>query len=177
MIFTKSLRARIAACTLAMLVACFGAFGVTSAYADAVLDDGVYQIDVTLSGGSGKASVASPATLEVQTGSMTATLEWSSPYYDLMVVDGQKITPEQGTGTGDVNSQFKIPVSALDEDLAIQAETTAMSEPHMIDYTLHFTSSSAQAQGHMPSWWPIVMVVVIVVLFGAGMLITRKAKK
>ena len=104
------------------------------------LADGDYQIGVTLEGGSGKATVESPAKLMVKDGAMTAVIVWSSPNYDLMVVDGEEYFPVPRSG----NSTFEVPVSALDTDLAIQAETTAMSEPHMIDYTLHFDSSTIQ---------------------------------
>ncbi|WP_126513827.1 hypothetical protein [Slackia heliotrinireducens] len=69
---------------------------------------------------------------------MTATIVWSSPNYDLMIVDGTEYYPVNTSG----NSVFEIPVSALDEDLAVQAETTAMSQPHLIDYTLRFDSDS-----------------------------------
>ena len=102
------------------------------------LTTGDYQIEVTLEGGSGKAWVESPAKLMVKDGAMTAVIVWSSPNYDLMIVDGTEYTPVPRAG----NSTFEIPVSALDVDLPIQAETTAMSEPHIIDYTLHFDSST-----------------------------------
>ena len=55
-----------------------------------------------------------------------------------MIVDGEQYLPVNTSG----NSTFEIPVSALDADIAVQAETTAMSEPHMIDYTLRFDSGS-----------------------------------
>ena len=102
------------------------------------LADGDYQIEVTLAGGSGRASVDSPAKLMVKDGAMTAVIVWSSPNYDLMIVDGTEYYPVPRAG----NSTFEVPISALDVDLPIQAETTAMSEPHMIDYTLHFDSST-----------------------------------
>ena len=50
------------------------------------LGDGTYSIEVTLTGGTGRASVASPLRLTVQDGQMTATLVWSSPNYDYMLV-------------------------------------------------------------------------------------------
>lgn len=102
------------------------------------LDDGEYTVAVTLSGGTGKATVESPAKITAAGGKMTAVIVWSSPNYDKMVVDGEEYLPVPRAG----NSTFEIPVSALDKDLAVQAETTAMSEPHMIDYTLHFDSST-----------------------------------
>ena len=52
--------------------------------------DGTYTCDVTLEGGSGRATVESPAALTVADGKMTATIVWSSPNYDYMIVDGEK---------------------------------------------------------------------------------------
>ena len=69
------------------------------------MNDGTYSIDVTLAGGSGKASVSSPAELTVADGAMTARIEWSSPYYDLMIVDGDRFLPVNTEG----NSVFLIP--------------------------------------------------------------------
>ena len=102
------------------------------------LADGTYSIAVALQGGTGKATVESPATLKVSDSKMVATIVWSSKNYDLMVVDGTQYKPVSSSG----NSTFEIPVPALDADLPVQAETTAMSEPHMIDYTLRFDSST-----------------------------------
>ena len=102
------------------------------------LADGDYQVAVTLEGGSGKATVESPAKLIVENGKMTAVIVWSSPNYDQMIVDGEQYLPVPRDG----NSTFEIPVSAFDKDLPVQAETTAMSQPHMIDYTLNFDSST-----------------------------------
>ncbi len=101
--------------------------------------DGSYTVEAVLQGGSGKASVQSPARLTVENGAMTATVIWSSKNYDLMIVDGQEYTP---TYENDL-SCFTIPVSALGTPLPVQAETTAMSQPHMIDYTLTFSNPEA----------------------------------
>ena len=46
------------------------------------LADGDYLVDVSLSGGSGKAKLASPAALHVENGICTATLVWGSRNYD-----------------------------------------------------------------------------------------------
>ena len=101
--------------------------------------DGSYTVEAVLQGGSGKASVQSPARLTVENGAMTATVIWSSKNYDLMIVDGQEYTPTYENEL----SCFTIPVSALGTPLPVQAETTAMSQPHMIDYTLTFSSPEA----------------------------------
>lgn len=101
--------------------------------------DGEYTINVALEGGSGRASVQSPAELRVQNGQMTVKIVWSSKNYDLMVVDGTEYTP---TYENDL-SVFEIPLSDFNTSIAVQAETTAMSQPHMIDYTLTFTGLEA----------------------------------
>lgn len=101
--------------------------------------DSSYTVEAVLQGGSGKASVQSPARLTVENGAMTATVIWSSKNYDLMIVDGQEYTPTYENEL----SCFTIPVSALGTPLPVQAETTAMSQPHMIDYTLTFSNPEA----------------------------------
>ena len=90
---------------------------------------------MVLEGGSGRATVESPAALTVAEGKMTATIVWSSPNYDYMIVDGEKYLPTNTEG----NSTFEIPVAALGTPLAVTADTVAMSKPHEIEYTLTFT--------------------------------------
>ena len=97
------------------------------------LTDGKYTMDVTLTGGSGRAAVASPAEVTVTGETAEAVIVWSSPYYSYMVVDDIRYEPQQTEG----NSTFKIPVK-LDQDMQVTACTEAMSEPHEIEYTLHF---------------------------------------
>jgi len=103
--------------------------------------DGTYTCAVTLEGGSGRATVDSPAALTVVDGAMTATIVWSSPNYDYMLIDGEKYLPTNTEG----NSTFEIPVAALDTALAVTADTVAMSTPHEIDYTLTFDSTTLAA--------------------------------
>ena len=100
--------------------------------------DGSYTCEVTLEGGSGRATVESPAALTVADGKMTATIVWSSPNYDYMIVDSEKYLPTNTEG----NSTFEIPVSALDTALTVTADTVAMSTPHEIEYTLTFAADS-----------------------------------
>ena len=102
------------------------------------LADGKYEIEVTLSGGSGRATVDSPCELTVSGGQMTARIEWSSPNYDYMIVDGQKYMPVNIDG----NSVFEIPVK-LDTPMQVIGDTVAMSKPHEVEYTLTFHSDSA----------------------------------
>ena len=100
--------------------------------------DGSYTCEVTLEGGSGRATVDSPAALTVADGKMTATIVWSSPNYDYMIVDGEKYLSTNTEG----NSTFEIPVSALGVPLSVVADTVAMSTPHEIEYTLTFSAPS-----------------------------------
>ena len=103
------------------------------------LADGTYTIEVGFEGGSGKSHVLTPCTLKVENGAATATIVWSSEKYDYMLVDGQRydvLTTEGG-------STFEIPVRALDTPLTVIGDTTAMSTPHEIEYTLTFDSSTA----------------------------------
>ncbi len=96
-----------------------------------------YTIAVSLSGGSGRASIESPTAIAKDGDSYTATIVWSSSSYDKMTVDGTDYAPVSSDG----NSTFEIPV-VLDEEMAVSAETLAMSTPHTIDYTLFFDSST-----------------------------------
>ena len=72
---------------------------------------------------------------------MTAIIVWNSPFYEYMLIDGVQYDPIQTEG----NSTFEIPI-VLDEDMAISACTIAMSEPHVVEYTLHFDSSTIKGE-------------------------------
>ena len=109
---------------------------------DLKLEDGTYETDVTLTGGSGRASVESPAKVEIKDKEATATIIWSSPNYDYMIVDGEKYEPVNKDG----NSTFEIPVTVFDAEMEVTADTVAMSTPHEIEYTLNFDSSSMKKE-------------------------------
>lgn len=102
------------------------------------LSDGTYSIEVSLEGGSGKATVTSPCMLQVEEGKIYAEIEWSSSHYDYMLVDGEQYLPVNEEG----NSVFRIPVSAFDTPLDVVGDTTAMSTPHEVEYTLNFDSAT-----------------------------------
>jgi hypothetical protein len=97
-------------------------------------------MQVELSGGTGKATIDSPCEVTVKNGQATAVIQWSSPHYDYMIVDGEKYLPVNEDG----NSVFEIPVPYFDKPVTVIADTTAMSEPHEIEYTLTFDSSSVK---------------------------------
>lgn len=102
------------------------------------LEDGTYTMELTFEGGSGKAKILSPATVKIAGGTATATVEWSSPNYDYMVVDGEKYLPVNTEG----NSVFEIPVLTFDEPMNVIGDTVAMSKPHEVEYTLTFHSDT-----------------------------------
>lgn len=102
------------------------------------IKDGEYNVDVKLEGGSGKASVVSPAKLTVKDGKAAAEIIWSSNKYDYMIAGDEKILPV----STDEFSIFEIPVIGFDYKMPVKADTTAMSTPHEIEYTLFFDSST-----------------------------------
>ncbi len=106
------------------------------------LADGSYTLEVTLSGGSSRAGVESPAQMTVEDGTAMVTIVWSSSSYDYMKVDGVQYDFD-GDGS---NSTFVIPVPCFDVPVPVQADTIAMSTPHEIEYTLCFDSSTIQVQ-------------------------------
>lgn len=98
--------------------------------------------EVTMTGGSGRASVESPADVTEKNGAYRVKLVWSSSYYDYMVVDGRKYMNEAKAGD---NSVFTIPFEEYDEEFEVIGDTTAMSEPHEIKYriTVHAPGTSS----------------------------------
>ena len=104
------------------------------------LSEGEHTVDVTLDGGTGRASVESPAVIRINGDECIAVITWSSPHYDYMIVDGQRYEPVNTEG----NSVFEIPVPYFDKAVDVIADTTAMSEPHEIEYTLTFDSASVK---------------------------------
>ena len=95
--------------------------------------DGTYTVAATLTGGTGKAKIASPQ--------ITATLVWSSANYDYMKVDGVRYDAVIEDG----HSVFTVPVASLEEPLPVVADTVAMSTPHEIEYTITFDPATLAA--------------------------------
>ena len=105
------------------------------------VEDGSYTIELTMEGGSGRASIQSPAQLAIADGAATAILEWSSPNYDYMLVNGEKYLPVNTEG----NSVFEVPVEALDVPLTMIGDTVAMSTPHEVEYIVTFHSETLES--------------------------------
>lgn len=138
------------------------------------LEDGSYTVEVELEGGTGRASVTSPAELTVQDGEATARVEWSSSKYDYMVVGEEKYLPIQEEG----NSTFEIPVLVFDEPMTVIADTTAMSVPHEVAYTLTFDSDSIVSGAYEAREKAGIAVgVVLFVAVAAAVLWGRKRKR
>lgn len=132
------------------------------------LEDGEYAIELSLIGGSGKASVVSPTLLTVQDGKASAQLQWSSSNYDYMIVGNEKYLNENTEGG---NSLFHIPVEALDRELSVIADTTAMGAPHEITYTLTFYSDTIGPKSQMPQEAAKrVVAIALVIIVGGGIL-------
>lgn len=103
------------------------------------IPDGSYWIRVSMTGGSGRASISSPTGFYVKDGQATADIHWSSASYDYMKLDGVRydaFTDAAG------HSAMTIPVSALDAAIPVLADTTAMSKPYEIEYQLSFDGSA-----------------------------------
>lgn len=115
--------------------------GTADTFELSTVEDGTYTIELTMEGGSGRASIQSPAQLAIADGAATATLEWSSPNYDYMLVNGEKYLPVNTEG----NSVFEVPVEALDAPLTMIGDTVAMSTPHEVEYTVTFHSETLES--------------------------------
>ena len=120
-----------------------------------------------LQGGSGKAFVETPCPVYEKEGTLSALITWSSDHYDYMIVNEKKLLPVNTEG----NAQFMVPLGSLEEiageaagaesggaemlpnalsgtslEIDVQADTTAMSTPHLIDYTLSFVFYKTQEE-------------------------------
>ena len=137
------------------------------------LPDGEYEIEVQLTGGSGRASITSPAILQVQDEKAVIEIEWSSPNYDYMTLDGETYLPVNTEG----NSVFELPVTAFDTEVSVTADTTAMSVPHEIEYTILLDSDSIANAGKKPmEVIAVVYVAAVIAVSITAWQIHRKRK-
>ena len=103
------------------------------------IPNGSYWIRVSMTGGSGRASISSPTGFYVKDGQATADIHWSSASYDYMKLDGVRYNAFTDTAG---HSAMTIPVSTLDTAIPVLADTTAMSKPYEIEYQLSFDGSA-----------------------------------
>ena len=142
------------------------------------LADGKYSIELTVSGGSGKSIVVTPTILSVEDGQAFATVTWSSSNYDYMIVAGETYLNESDEGMA---SSFHIPITKMDEEISVIADTTAMGTPHEINYTFTFYSDSIGSVSQMPQEAAKrVVIMALIIIIGGGILnhyVNRKCKK
>lgn len=138
------------------------------------MEDGEYAIEVTMTGGSGKATIVSPTVLTVKDGKAYAKIQWSSSNYDYMIVDGQKLLNESEEGY----STFTIPVMAMDQEMPVIADTTAMGTPHEVSYQFTFYADSIEDKRALPQEAAKrVLVVAAIIIVGGGILNYFVAKR
>lgn len=141
------------------------------------MEDGEYSIQVDLAGGSGKASIVSPTILVIKDRKAYAQIRWGSSNYDYMIVGNKKyLNRNEGEG----NSIFEIPVSVMDIEMPVIADTTAMGTPHEVNYSLTFYSSSIGPKSQMPQEAAKRVVAVAgVIIVGGGILnyIVKKRRR
>ncbi|MDO5476780.1 MAG: ABC transporter substrate-binding protein [Eubacteriales bacterium] len=98
-------------------------------------EDGVHVPTMfTVSGGTGRVTITCPEVVLTE-GAAQARIEFSSPHYEWVKVDDVQYDPENADDKDRKNSVFSFPVR-LDEEMTISGLTTAMSEPHEIEYTI-----------------------------------------
>ena len=129
------------------------------------LADGTYSIEVNMTGGSGRASVSSPTWLVVRNGKAYARLLWSSMYYDYMIVEDTTYLNETVDGG---NSTFTIPIIAMDEEIPVIADTTAMGDPVEIEYKLTFYSDTVGGRQQIPQEAAILVLEIALAIIIVG---------
>ena len=138
------------------------------------MPDGDYSIEVTLMGGSGRASLTTPTWMYVQGGKGYARLLWSSPHYDYMILDGRTYYNETKDGG---NSSFTIPITATDMPVDIIADTTAMGDPVEIAYTLTFYEETIGSRSRVPQEGALRVLAAAALFIVAGGIINHFVKK
>ena len=125
----------------AVLVILTGMFlaGPIHAMAETTLEDGVYSVGFTFDGGSGRGGVEA-IDAAAENGQITKLYVYmTSPNYDYCIYYGEQYlnTSEEG------NSCFILPY--VEESFLLTADTTAMSQPHEIDYNVTLDLDSMKA--------------------------------
>ena len=106
--------------------------------------------------------------MTVRGGKGYVQIEWSSPNYDYMKVENKTFKPLQEAG----NSTFELPIIDFDMPIAVVANTTAMSTPHEIEYTLTFLKdtikqdTSFEMMAMVAGTVIVIAIVVIISFFG-----------
>ena len=110
-----------------------------------VAEDGTFRPSLfRAEGGTGKVKITCEE-VNVREGAAEAVIEFSSPHYEWVKKDDVTYEPENAGEENRKTSRFRIPV-ILDEEQAISALTTAMSQPHEVEYTI-FVSLTEEEGG------------------------------
>lgn len=136
--------------------------------------DGSYSIEVSMTGGSGRASVSSPTWLTIKDGKAYAKLLWSSSHYDYIIVGGKKFNNETTDGG---SSTFTIPITALNKPMPIIADTTAMGNPVEIAYDLTFYEDSIAGKNMVPQEAAKNVLIAALIIIVLGGIINHFIKK
>lgn len=100
------------------------------------LSDGAYLVDVSLEGD--RAKLLSPAVMRVEEGECAATLVFATTKIDYVLVDGEKVLPDEVPD----GVAFTVPVAAFDRGLSIIVDSTAIQPATEVPYTVTFDSAS-----------------------------------
>jgi len=111
--------------------------------------DGTYKPSFGYKGGSGRVTM-SCSKVVVKDGKATATIVFASPNFTYMKVNGTKYYNQNKGG----NSTFVVPVK-LNGTTSVAAETTAMSTPYEIEYTLYVYVDGTNVSGIKPPAPPV----------------------
>lgn len=131
----------------------------------------ITSIEVGLEGGSGRATITTPAKVLATDDGYVLTIEWSSSNYDYMIYNGEKLLPVNTEG----NSAFELKIASFDEPIEVTADTVAMSKPHEIDYKITFGEAMGEpARGRASSFDLKTMWFYPVIGAGIGLLIGRR---
>jgi hypothetical protein len=92
-----------------------------------------------------------------------------------MVVAGEKFLPVNEEG----NSTFEIPITQFNDAMEVIADTTAMSTPHEVEYTLTFDSDSITSLDDTPqaAAKKVVYMVFVVIAICAIMSYINKKRR
>lgn len=104
------------------------------------------EVYITLEGGTGKATIKSPAQIIRDNGQTLVKFIWTSKNYDYMRLGDKKYLNENEGG----ESTFTIEVEDLSKPLEIVADTVAMSKPHEIEYTVYFDVEEENSEEELP---------------------------
>lgn len=114
-----------------------------SAEQEQVKEDGTFQPSLfRAEGGTGKVKITCEE-VTVKDGAAEAVIEFSSPHYEWVKKDEVTYEPENAGEEDRKTSRFRIPV-LLDEEQAISALTTAMSQPHEVEYTIYVSLTETE---------------------------------